>query len=127
MRDEPEEERENNADDKTGHDGKVERGVLAAVHDVAGQFSEAERQPVAKIKKSTDQNDKTSEEDKSTAEFAEGFHNAILPEPANQSLQRRPFLHLSLILDMPLMQSVRYLSVILESPGLMLLTNSRRE
>lgn len=100
MRDEPEEERENNADDKTGHDGKVERGVLAAVNDVAGQFSETERQPVAKIKKGSNQNEKTSEEDKSPAEFAEGIHNAILPEPANESLQRRPFLHLSLLLDM---------------------------
>ena len=74
MRDEPEEERKHDADDKTGHDRKIERGVFAAVDDVAGQFSEAEGQFVPKIKKGTNQNKKRSEEDKRATEFAKRFH-----------------------------------------------------
>ena len=58
VRDEPEEDGESDADDNTGDDRKVERGVLAAMHDVAGKFSEAEWQFVPKIKKDADQNNK---------------------------------------------------------------------
>ena len=57
VRDEPEEDGERDAEDKTGHDRKVEGGVFAAVDDVAGQFSQAEREFVPKIKKGTDQDD----------------------------------------------------------------------
>ncbi len=62
MRNEPEEEREHDTYDKAGDDGKVERGVFAAVNDVAGQFSQAERKLVAKIQKSADQNEERANE-----------------------------------------------------------------
>lgn len=84
MRDEPEEDGEHNADDETGHDGKVERSVFAAVDDVARQFSQAEWQLVPEIKKETHQDEEPSEEDQRTAEIAKRVHKAILPEPPNK-------------------------------------------
>lgn len=62
MRDEPEEECEHDTYDKASNDGKVERGVFAAVNDVAGQLSQAERKLVAKIQKSADQNEERANE-----------------------------------------------------------------
>ena len=82
--DEPEEERERNAEEKTGDDGKVKRGVFAAVHDVAGQFSQAEGQLVPKIKRDTNQDKEPPEEDKRAAEFTERVHEVILPEPRDK-------------------------------------------
>jgi hypothetical protein len=75
---EPKQKREKNAEEQAGHDGKVERGVRAAVDDVAGQFSEAKREPVAEIKKDADQNEERSKADKRAAEFAERIHRLIL-------------------------------------------------
>jgi hypothetical protein len=71
---EPEKDREHEADDKTGHDRKIERGVFASVHDVAGQLSEAERELIAEIKKDADKNKKRSEENKRATEFAKRLH-----------------------------------------------------
>lgn len=63
VRDEPEEDGERDADDKTAHDWKVESGVFAAVNNVAGQFSQAEWELVPEVEKDTDQNKKRSKED----------------------------------------------------------------
>lgn len=59
--DEPEEERERDAEEKTRNDGKVKGHVFAAVNDVAGQFSQAERQLVSEIEKHTNQDEEPSE------------------------------------------------------------------
>jgi hypothetical protein len=40
---EPEEEREGDAEDEAGDDGEVKRSMLAAMDDVAGKFAEPER------------------------------------------------------------------------------------
>ena len=91
--DEPEEKGQRDAEKKTRDDGKVKRGVFAAVKDVAGQFSEAERELVAEIKKDTNQNKKCSEKDKSAAEFTERVHRIILPEPADKSRRQPSYYH----------------------------------
>src|SRR5437763_15300688 len=88
MRNEPEEEREHETYDKAGNDRKVERGVFAAVDDVAGQFSQAERELVAKIQKSADQNEERAKKEERAAEFTERIHEVILPEGANKSVVR---------------------------------------
>jgi len=88
MRNEPEEEREHETYDKAGNDRKVERGVFAAVDDVAGQFSQAEGEFAAKIEESTDKNQKAAEKEERAAEFTEGIHEVILPEGANKSVVR---------------------------------------
>lgn len=51
--DKPEEERERGAEEKAGDDGEVERGVFAAVNDVAGQSAQAEGELVPEIKKTS--------------------------------------------------------------------------
>jgi len=39
---EPEEKRKSSAEDKTGDDGEIERGVFTTMDDVAGEFVESE-------------------------------------------------------------------------------------
>lgn len=74
MRDEPEKERNEDTDNEASDDRKVEGSVFAAVHDVAGQFSQAKRKLVPEPKKDTDQNKKRSEENKRATEFAKRLH-----------------------------------------------------
>ena len=83
--DEPEEKRQRDAEKKTGDDGKVERGVFTVVHDVAGQFSQAEWELVAEIEKGAEKNEKSAEEEKRAAEFTQGVHEEILPEGTSTS------------------------------------------
>jgi hypothetical protein len=82
---EPEKERNSDAQKKASDDGKVKSGVFAAMHDVARKFSQAEGELVAEVQKGTDKNKKRSKEKKSAAEIAERLHEAILPEAANKS------------------------------------------
>ena len=77
--DKPKKKRKHDADHETGDDGKVESRVCAAMDDVAGQFSEAEGKLVAEIKKGTEKNEKSSEENQRTAEIAKRLHRGILP------------------------------------------------
>lgn len=88
VRDQPEEKGQRDAEKKTSDDGKVKRSVFAAVNDVAGQFSQAQRQLVSKIEKHTNQDEEPSEEDKRAAEFAEGVHEVILPEGTSKSFSQ---------------------------------------
>lgn len=87
VRDEPQEKGERDAEKQTGDDWKVEGSVFGAVNNVAGQFPQAERESVPKIKKGADQDDKPSEEDKKAADFARRIHEVILPEGANKSFR----------------------------------------
>jgi hypothetical protein len=41
---------------QAGDDGEVKRGVLAAMHDVAGESAEPEWEPTAKVKKRANDN-----------------------------------------------------------------------
>jgi hypothetical protein len=51
---EPEKKREADAQDEARDDWKVERGVFAAMDDVAGKAAEAKRQLFAEVRKSPD-------------------------------------------------------------------------
>lgn len=78
MGEEPEEEREGDAEDEAGDDGEIERGVLAAMNNVAGKLAETEGEFSAEIEKSADDGEESSEKEKHTAEFAERVHRASI-------------------------------------------------
>ena len=84
MREEPEKQRKRHTKKKASDDGKVKRGVFAAMNDVAGKLSEAEGELVAEVQKSTNKNEKGSQGKKGAAEIAERVHLVILPEAANK-------------------------------------------
>jgi hypothetical protein len=71
---EPEEEREAEAQYKAGDDGEVERGVFAAMDDVTGEGSETKREFSAEIEEGAQQHKKTTEKKEDAAEFAERIH-----------------------------------------------------
>ena len=54
--------------------------MFAAVHEVAGEAAETEREFAAEVEKSAEKDEETSDDEKSTAEFAEGVHESIVPE-----------------------------------------------
>jgi hypothetical protein len=72
--DEPEEERNAEAEDKACDDGKVKRDVFAAVDDIAGKFSQAEREFFAEVEKSANEDEEATEEEEGSSEFAERVH-----------------------------------------------------
>jgi len=78
--DEPEQERDSDAEEETSDDGKVKRSVFTAVDDVPGKLPEAEGEFASEIEKSPDENQEAAEEKKRTAKFAERVHRRILPE-----------------------------------------------
>jgi hypothetical protein len=84
MREEPEEQRETGAEQEAGNDREIKRGVFAAMDDVAGEAAEAEREFSAEIKKSTQNDEKSTENENSAAEFANGVHSGILPQAAGK-------------------------------------------
>ena len=80
MREEPEEQSQDDADDQAGDDGEIESGVLAAMDDVAGETTEAERQFGAEVKESAEDDEKTAQDEESAAEIAERFHKRSIEE-----------------------------------------------
>jgi hypothetical protein len=77
---EPEDERKDEAEEKASHDGEINCGVFAAVDDVAGKSSEAERQFAAEEQKNTDGHEEAAEVEERAAEFAERVHESIIEE-----------------------------------------------
>jgi hypothetical protein len=71
---EPQEERKADAKEETGDDGEIERCVFAAVDDVAGEASQAEREFGAEIEKCAEGDEEEAEEEERAAEFAERVH-----------------------------------------------------
>jgi hypothetical protein len=53
--DEPQEQAKSDAQQDAGRQGKVKRGVLAFVHNIAGQAAQPEREFAAKIKEGANQ------------------------------------------------------------------------
>jgi hypothetical protein len=74
MGDEPEEESEANAEGDGGCDREVERGVFAAVDDVAGETAEAEREFVGEIEECAGCDEDGSEDQECAAQVAGGVH-----------------------------------------------------
>jgi len=79
---EPEEERNAEAEDETSDNRKVKRGVFAAVDDVAGKAAEAQGKFSAEIEKSANEHEEATEEEQGAAEFAEKVHEESLKEKA---------------------------------------------
>jgi hypothetical protein len=71
---EPEEEREAEAQNETGDDGKIKRSVFVTIDDVAGKTAEAQREFSAEVEKSAKENEEAAEEEERAAEFAERVH-----------------------------------------------------
>lgn len=87
---EPENERKTEAEDEAGHDGEIEGGVLAAVDDVAGKFSETEGELSAEVEDGTDDGEQATEEKEDAAELAKGVHKIIIEErPPERRANRR--------------------------------------
>jgi hypothetical protein len=78
MGEEPEEEREAETQNEASDDGKIKRGVFAAVHDVAWESSQAERKLSTEVKKSTYDDEEATQEEDGAAEFTERIHKSII-------------------------------------------------
>lgn len=78
MREEPSQQREDDADQEASRDREIKGCVIAAVHDVAGETAEAERQLSTEIEQSAHAGDNDAENNQSAAEIAERFHKVII-------------------------------------------------
>jgi hypothetical protein len=78
VREQPEKEREHNADKQARDNRKVERSVLAAVNDVTGKLSEAQGRLDSEVKQRTHKNEKGPEDEENAAKFTKGIHGEIL-------------------------------------------------
>lgn len=81
LREEPEEQRECDAEDKASDDGEVERGVFSAVDDIAREATKPEGEFSPEIEKRANDDQQAAEEEQRAAEFAKRVHAGILPEP----------------------------------------------
>lgn len=86
---EPNEEGKSDAEDETGDDGKIERGVFAVVDDVAGKPAETKRKFAAEIKQRADDGEERSQDEKGAAEFAKRIHDNIIEESGPSSASER--------------------------------------
>lgn len=82
MGEEPEQERQNEADDEASDDGEIERGVLASVDDVARKAAEPKGETAAEIKQCADKSTDGAEDEEGAAELAERVHRRILGKQA---------------------------------------------
>src|SRR6266436_3303085 len=78
VREKPKQNGEHDADDQTRHDWKVERRVLAAMNDIAGQAAKAKRQTRSEIKRGSNGNANRANNQEGPSEFAERVHSASL-------------------------------------------------
>jgi hypothetical protein len=83
---EPEEKSEGGAEEEAGDNGEIKGGVFASMDDVAGEAAKAEGKPPAKIKKSAQNDEESTENEEGAAEFARGVHSRILPPSGQQIL-----------------------------------------
>jgi len=71
---EPKQERQAEAENEASNNREIERGVFAAMDDVAREAAETQGEFSAKVKQRADENEETAEEEERAAEFAEGIH-----------------------------------------------------
>jgi hypothetical protein len=88
---EPEKEREAEAKNETGDDGKIKRGVFVTMDDVAGKTAKAQREFSAEVEKNAKENEETAEEEERAAEFAQRAHgkDSRRSEAKKERSQRR--------------------------------------
>jgi hypothetical protein len=70
----PKKQTEAQAEQDAGRERKIKRRVLAFVDDIAGQAAQPEREPSAKIKKSSNERKNACNKEQRPAEFAKRFH-----------------------------------------------------
>jgi len=80
MGEKPEEEGQDDAEKKASNNRKVKSGVLAAVDDIAWEFSEAKGKPAAEAEECADEDKEAAKEEKNAAKFARGVHGASVIE-----------------------------------------------
>jgi hypothetical protein len=68
--------------------------VFAAMDDVARETAEAQGEFSAEVKKSADNREQDTKEEKSPAEFAKRLHNRILPQAAYKSFRSYSMLYI---------------------------------
>jgi hypothetical protein len=74
MGEKPEKERKGETQDETSGDWDVNRGVFAAIGDVAGEPAEAEREPGAKVEECTENKEKAAKDQQNASKFAHRAH-----------------------------------------------------
>jgi len=84
----PEEKRKAEAEDETGDDGEIKRGVFAAMDDVAGEASETERKSRAEIQKCAKKDKDATEDEQGAAEFAERIHQKSLEQIGSKEVRK---------------------------------------
>ena len=75
VREEPEEEREREAQNEAGDDREIESGVLATIDKVTGEAAKTEGEFAAEVKKRTNDDEEPSEDKKCAAEFSDRLHS----------------------------------------------------
>ena len=80
MGEEPEKERENEAQNEAGENREIKSGVFAAVHDVSGEAAKPQRELSAEVQKSAYDNKEAAKNEKGAAEFAKRIHKKIIGE-----------------------------------------------
>jgi hypothetical protein len=85
---EPEEKRQNEAEDQACDDGEIESGVPAAVDDVAGEAAEAERETTGEVEQGAGDGNYGAEDEEGAAEFTERVHEGIVARRSNAAKQR---------------------------------------
>src|SRR5713101_1712741 len=88
MRIKPEEQAQGEAQDEAGDDGKIKRGVLAAMNDVARQAAKAERQPPAEVEHCADDNKQAAENEQHSSKITEGVHEKSVRENNQRSNEK---------------------------------------
>jgi hypothetical protein len=84
----PKEERKSGAEYQAGDDGEIEGSVFAAMDDVAGEFSQAEREFAAEVEKSTGDDEEPTENEECAAEFADRIHEESVKEKQNNEVRK---------------------------------------
>jgi len=77
---EPEEERQGEAENEAGDDRKIEGGVFATVDDVAGKSAKTKREFAREIEKRAEEDEEASDAEEHAAKIAKGIHESIIEE-----------------------------------------------
>src|SRR5579883_1626572 len=82
MREQPEKEREDNAQDDAGRQGKIKGRVLTPINNVAREPAQAEWQASAEVKKHAQDDGENAGDDQGAAKFAQRLHLCIIDRMA---------------------------------------------
>jgi hypothetical protein len=85
MIDQPEEEREAQAEEEASDNWEIEGSVLTSVNDITRKTAEAKWYFAPKIEKSADERQESTQEEEGTAKFAKGVHKLSVEEEINEA------------------------------------------